>query len=1575
MRVLVALITLSPLLTSICFGVEYPFTSEDILGRDIQAGSTVYDPKLDVYTVSADGHDIWDTEDDFRFLHVEMSGDFSVSVRVDDPRGRWPHSWSKAGIMVRQDLSPGSKDVYLVATRDNGVAFQWRDNPNSSASWTGASEPPNPLSYPVWLRIARNGDEFTGWYSEDGKSWVRPAQNTHFLVMSDPVLVGICLTSHLSGVLAAATFGDFHIPELEASTVAVPPAEQTCHEGDTVLLDGTKSWNAIAFRWEQVILGDEPRVVIANANQATARFVAPQLDIGAVLTFRLTVYSSSSKDSAVTRVAVRAKNSPILPPGNLRAEPGNLSATLHWQSLLDADSYVVKRAEQPPNGERSAFQTIRPSVEDTTVIDEYLDEGTTYFYVVSARNSFPPYEGPPSNEISLTAMPNLALRSDATPIALVTAPTGGGLKNLNAIMNGNIEENYDTFDNYKTLDEDWFGYSWPEALYFDRIVYYEGQHFDDGGWWTSLTVQVSDDGTSWREAPKVEINPPYDFTDSRSGRKPYSRFDITFKPVLARSIRIYGTPGGIAGFTSIAELEVYGNQNRDALTVYGLDRAFDERSTAFLDARHSFSTRGPIVQYHWQQTGGSPPVVLQNADSPLASFTAPGVDQDTPLFFTLTASDAFDEKTDEVEIVIRNIVTKANAGSDLAAPEGTSVQLDGTASRTMSGTIGCQWTQMSGPTVALTDGGSLRPSFTAPYVSNFSERLTFQLQVDDGLGRADSISSDTVTVLVKNTLSTMAHLEKSGLIVIEAENYTSINRRTDDRGMWRVVEGQPTYVEVPDKPGAANTRTWQDAAEICYDVKVRHTGNYFVKLRRFVPHGGGHEGGSNNSCFTGINGKQVGAEFDNSGTYNTWVWAPSRQSEPLSFSAPGTYTLNIRCREDGYRIDRVILYQPGAAGVPEDWSSEIGPAESAAEGRIVCSRELGTHYIPGATHLVSLHLDVNTPTITDTILLIEYFPRNLSLLDSGGGDGSVPGTLFWTLSSDKIANATFSYLLVIPGTTTGPLAFSGNLFYGDVTNQPTFGQTSLYPVPSPPQSVSVEMLVGATVSWLANSQGVLAYHVYRSSDGKNWTDVSGPRRQSPFVDTTVQPGATYVYKVCAESPTGVQTLLASCTATFPQSAPHMEIREAEDYDYAGGRFPGGPNAPAATGASSADEVDSGLDYFYQNETRTNTYRPQDQVDIRPGEAASGWFMGYSTTGDWWRYTFDVLVAGYVKLAYRGSTSGAVAATIEFLWDEKPVGTIIYNTPGGWRDWTYYSLQPFFSGPGRHVLRMRLAAGNADYDLIALGYDWELDGQKVIFAEDFEGYSETSQVTSSGGWTILSGSSSLGAWQLWDTASGPLTTQPHEPGPDLPGMTGNYMVSNGDFAPGAPLDEQLISPEIDCTGYEGVGVDFSSHINIDEDDTDGDLQTTDFDLSFCDDDSKAWSDWFTVFAHDRSSGDQSSTIPLSLDVSSLADGKKVKLRWHFYNTQNDFWWAIDNVVVSGRRLERARIGSARISGGNVLTLTWERFGTGYYAVQYTDDLNNPVWVDAEGTDWPIIATAWSGTLPAGNRQRFYRVISR
>ncbi|MDB5885645.1 MAG: Kelch domain protein, partial [Polaromonas sp.] len=82
-------------------------------------------------------------------------------------------------------------------------------------------------------------------------------------------------------------------------------------------------------------------------------------------------------------------------------------------------------------------------------------------------------------------------------IAKVTAPLGGGSRNLEIIRDGVMPPagstdwatQYDTYDGANTSPDDWVGYQYSSPQTFSRVVFQEGRHFTDGGWFASLTVQ------------------------------------------------------------------------------------------------------------------------------------------------------------------------------------------------------------------------------------------------------------------------------------------------------------------------------------------------------------------------------------------------------------------------------------------------------------------------------------------------------------------------------------------------------------------------------------------------------------------------------------------------------------------------------------------------------------------------------------------------------------------------------------------------------------------------------------------------------------------------------------------------------------------------------------------------------------------------------------------------------------------------------------------------------------------------------------------------------------------------------
>ena len=154
---------------------------------------------------------------------------------------------------------------------------------------------------------------------------------------------------------------------------------------------------------------------------------------------------------------------------------------------------------------------------------------------------------------------NLALVG--TPIISVTAPTGGGNRNLGIIKDGvkpapgtnNDWTQYDTYTGQLTTSG-WVGYTFTSTYTLNQVVFYEGMHYGDGGWWDTLTVQALQNGT-WVPVTGLSIAPAYPFSNNGIS---YQSFTLGFTPIAATGVRLFGQPGGSADFFSIAELEVYG---------------------------------------------------------------------------------------------------------------------------------------------------------------------------------------------------------------------------------------------------------------------------------------------------------------------------------------------------------------------------------------------------------------------------------------------------------------------------------------------------------------------------------------------------------------------------------------------------------------------------------------------------------------------------------------------------------------------------------------------------------------------------------------------------------------------------------------------------------------------------------------------------------------------------------------------------------------------------------------------------------------------------------------------------------
>ena len=145
-----------------------------------------------VFTVRGSGRDIAERNepiDNFQFAHQALDGDGEIKARITSAeiRTRQP----KIGVMLREKLDAGSKNVALLLVPRRGVRLSARaeDNKGSSSKMNEAVK-----AVPCWMKLVRQGDTFTGYVSENGKAW-EPVGNPITVEMGEQIFVGLAVTS------------------------------------------------------------------------------------------------------------------------------------------------------------------------------------------------------------------------------------------------------------------------------------------------------------------------------------------------------------------------------------------------------------------------------------------------------------------------------------------------------------------------------------------------------------------------------------------------------------------------------------------------------------------------------------------------------------------------------------------------------------------------------------------------------------------------------------------------------------------------------------------------------------------------------------------------------------------------------------------------------------------------------------------------------------------------------------------------------------------------------------------------------------------------------------------------------------------------------------------------------------------------------------------------------------------------------------------------------------------------------------------------------------------------------------
>lgn len=138
--------------------------------------------------------------DAFNFTHRLVKGDLVVTARLLDVQ--W-NGREKIGLMIRESAVPDARAVALTVGElgNRQCRFGTRAESSSKMIWQAGDDY---TWLPVWFKIQRAGDVFTGYQSVDGTNWFKVGSST--ATMTNQCLLGLAVTGEQKDVFTTATF-------------------------------------------------------------------------------------------------------------------------------------------------------------------------------------------------------------------------------------------------------------------------------------------------------------------------------------------------------------------------------------------------------------------------------------------------------------------------------------------------------------------------------------------------------------------------------------------------------------------------------------------------------------------------------------------------------------------------------------------------------------------------------------------------------------------------------------------------------------------------------------------------------------------------------------------------------------------------------------------------------------------------------------------------------------------------------------------------------------------------------------------------------------------------------------------------------------------------------------------------------------------------------------------------------------------------------------------------------------------------------------------------------------------------
>jgi regulation of enolase protein 1 (concanavalin A-like superfamily) len=155
------------------------------------------DKKANRFKITAGGSDFFHAEDSYAAAYVKgIKGDFVATVTINQ-FGYRTHEWFRSGLFVRNDIAqsfdvqPGSKGSVLVFGTPGRAGIEYDEFANGCMHKASSINMPENSKKPIYLKMVRHGNSFSGYISLDGKNWIIERHTTETPGIKESIDIGL----------------------------------------------------------------------------------------------------------------------------------------------------------------------------------------------------------------------------------------------------------------------------------------------------------------------------------------------------------------------------------------------------------------------------------------------------------------------------------------------------------------------------------------------------------------------------------------------------------------------------------------------------------------------------------------------------------------------------------------------------------------------------------------------------------------------------------------------------------------------------------------------------------------------------------------------------------------------------------------------------------------------------------------------------------------------------------------------------------------------------------------------------------------------------------------------------------------------------------------------------------------------------------------------------------------------------------------------------------------------------------------------------------------------------------------